>query len=179
MKFKKLIVLIVSVCIVSFWINNKVEAEENLARQKSNLIEGIKNESNLLEENKIKMLKPCIGIITSEYGYREINSATASKNHKGIDIGASKGADILAAHTGVVLKANIVGNYGKCIIIQNGEYKTLYAHCSKLLVSEGENVVTGQKIAEVGSTGNATGNHLHFEVIIKGENVNPKDVIDW
>ena len=66
MKFKKLIVLIVSVCIVSFWINNKVEAEENLARQKSNLIEGIKNESNLLEENKIKMLKPCIGIITSE-----------------------------------------------------------------------------------------------------------------
>lgn len=180
MKLKKLIALVICVGIVLFFANNKVKAEEdNVAKQKNNLIKSIKNESNLYFEDKTKLLNPCDGIVTSEYGYREIDSITASRNHKGIDIGASKGSDILAAHTGVVLKATYAGNYGKCVIIQNDEYKTIYAHCSKLLVSEGDKIIRGQKIAEVGSTGNATGNHLHFEVIIDGKNINPKDVIEW
>ena len=178
MKLKKLIVLIMCVWIVLILDATKVKAEEDgNEKHKKDLIKYIKNETNLNDENKL--LIPCVGVLTSKYGYREIDSPTASKNHKGIDVGAQKGTDILASHSGTVLKSESIGNYGKCVVIQGNKYTTIYAHCSKLFVSQGEDVVQGQKIAEVGSTGNATGNHLHFEVIKDGKNINPEDVIEW
>ena len=179
MKFKKLLGVSAFVCGVLILNVSKVKAEqEDKLEYKKDLLKLIKNETNLNNED-IELIVPCFGTVTSRYGYREIDSVTASKNHKGIDIGAPKGSSIFAAHDGTVTKSKIMGNYGKCVIIENENYKTIYAHCSKLLVDEGEKVIQGQKIAEVGSTGNATGNHLHFEIIKDEQNINPEDVIEW
>lgn len=112
--------------------------------------------------------------ISSPFGYREDGF------HTGIDISSSgiAGQDILACSNGVVTySASDNSGYGKHIIIshKDGKISTLYAHCSKLLVSSGDRVIKGQKIAEVGSTGKSTGNHLHLEVRINNKPVNPKN----
>ena len=96
--------------------------------------------------------------------------------HKGIDITSPRGNDIYAADAGVVTFAGWGSNgYGNYIVIKHGDNKTetLYGHCSKLFVSVGDTVSAGQVIAAVGSTGQSTGNHLHFEVIVNGVKVNP------
>lgn len=141
--------------------------EENRAKeiegvvQNNELLQKIKNETNfVLEDNKL--LLPCMGVLTSKFGYRNSDNPIVSKNHKGIDIAAKKGTDIVAAHDGIVLKAETIGNYGKCIILQNEEYITLYAHCSKILVTQEENVSKGQKIAEVGMTRKCNGKPFTF-----------------
>ena len=98
-----------------------------------------------------------------------------SSGHKGTDICAPHGAAILAADSGVVVKAgwNAAGSgYGYSIVIQHGPGNTtLYAHCSALYVSVGQSVSQGQQIAAVGSTGDSTGNHLHFEIYKSGVRV--------
>lgn len=100
--------------------------------------------------------------------------------HKGIDISGSSayGSTIVAADGGVVELSGWNDGYGKCVIInhENGK-KTLYGHCSSLLVSGGEAVSKGQPIALVGSTGYSTGAHCHFEVIVGGVNKNPLDYV--
>ena len=178
MRMKRFLVVSAFICGVLFWNVSNVKADQKGEIElKKELLNKIKNETNL---NKgVELFVPCLGIVTSKYGYREINSVTASKNHKGIDIGAPKGTSVFAAHDGIVTESRSLGNYGKCVIIENEKYKTLYAHCSKLLVDKNEIVMQGQKIAEVGATGNATGNHLHFEIIKDGQNLNPEDVIEW
>lgn len=80
---------------------------------------------------------------------------------------------------GTVTQVSSQGDYGKHIRIVNGEITTLYAHCSKIYVKEGDNIKQGQEIAEVGSTGNVTGPHLHFEIRRNGEFVDPDSVIDF
>ena len=117
---------------------------------------------------------PSCSTITSPFGSRMHPIQKRVITHRGIDIGASYGAAILAAADGRVTNAGWNGSYGKYIVIDHGSgYKTLYAHCSVLLVSAGQNVSRGQTIANVGSTGNSTGPHLHFEVLINGSQVNP------
>ncbi len=97
-----------------------------------------------------------------------------AKSHKGVDYAAAGGTPILAAKSGTVLSAKYRGGYGYCVEISHGNgVRTLYAHCSKLLVKTGETVKQGQTIALVGTTGYSTGNHLHFEVIINGRYINP------
>lgn len=95
--------------------------------------------------------------------------------HRGLDIAAPKGTDIYASDGGVVTKVNYSSkSYGYHVRIDHGNgFETLYAHCSKILVEVGDIVVKGEKIAEVGRTGRSTGNHLHFEVWVKGVRVNP------
>lgn len=97
------------------------------------------------------------------------------RNHKGVDIVNPKGAKIYAAADGVVSFSGWYGAYGKCIIIDHydGKTQTLYSHNSANLVEKGAKVTAGQTIAEVGETGNATGNHLHFSVLVNGKQVNP------
>lgn len=96
------------------------------------------------------------------------------RGHKGIDICSPYGTSIYAAKGGTVEYANWNNDYGYNVIINHGNgIKTRYAHASKLLVKKGETVTQGQTIALVGSTGQSTGNHLHFEVILNGTRVNP------
>ncbi len=97
------------------------------------------------------------------------------RNHRGVDIVNPKGAKIYAAADGVVSFSGWYGAYGKCIIIDHldGKTQTLYSHNSLNLVEKGDTVIAGQTIGEVGETGNATGNHLHFSVLVKGKQVNP------
>ena len=108
------------------------------------------------------------GRITSRYGYRN------GGFHRGVDIGTPTGSAILAADSGTVVQAGWYGAYGILVTIDHGNgYVTKYAHNSKALVSVGQKVQKGQKIALSGSTGNSTGPHLHFEVIKNGSHVNP------
>lgn len=98
--------------------------------------------------------------------------------HSGIDIDGFnlEGASITAADGGTVIKASWYGGYGNCVIIDhNNGYQTLYGHLSSIYVSEGSAVSAGQSIGGVGSTGSATGTHLHFEIITGGGRVNPLD----
>lgn len=112
--------------------------------------------------------------ITSPYGYRIHPILKVKKFHSGIDIGAGSGSSIVAAASGTVTMAQTYGGYGKTVMIDHGGgMVTLYAHCSKLNVSVGQKVSKGQNIALVGSTGQSTGPHLHFEVRKNGATQNP------
>lgn len=177
--------------------NNTAENVEVNSNNKDNANEvvggigGASEEENSEEENlsqsekDIKYLKenysfivPATGTVTSPYGEREATEVV-SANHKGIDIGANEGTAIYASMEGTVKVSSEEGEYGKHIDIVNGDVLTRYAHCSKLLVKEGDKVKQGDKIAEVGSTGNSTGPHLHFEIRIEDRTINPSDIIDF
>lgn len=121
----------------------------------------------------ISFIKPTTGTVTSVFGQRW------GRSHTGIDIGAPKGTPIYAAASGTVTySGNKNDGYGNYIILSNGNgVTTYYAHCSELLVSKGETVQQGQLIAKVGSTGNSTGNHLHFEIRVNGVAQNPQNYV--
>ena len=117
---------------------------------------------------------PSSSRVTSDYGTRTSPTSGASTNHKGIDIGASYGADIVAAADGEVTSAGYSSASGNYVIINHGSgIRTVYMHASSLTVSKGDTVVRGQTIAKVGSTGISTGNHLHFGVTVDGNYVSP------
>jgi murein DD-endopeptidase MepM/ murein hydrolase activator NlpD len=117
---------------------------------------------------------PSSSSISSGYGMRIHPVYKKRKMHTGIDINAKSGVSIIAANKGTVVFSGYKNGYGKTVIIDHGGgIMTLYAHCSRLLVSEGDVVKSGSTIAKVGSTGISTGPHLHFEVRIKGETTNP------
>ena len=120
---------------------------------------------------------PVEGTITSPFGTRETNNPIVSSYHVGLDIAADTGTTIVAAHDGEVIQAGTLGTYGKCIMIKQNELVTVYAHCSKINVSKGNAVKQGEKIGEVGMTGNATGPHVHFEIRYEDRYVNPEEVI--
>ena len=117
---------------------------------------------------------PTSGRITSTFGGRKSPGGIGSTNHKGIDIANSKGTPIYAADGGTVTYAGWMSGYGYLVRIDhhNG-YVTYYGHNSSLLVSSGQHVYKGQQIARMGSTGNSTGNHCHFEVRYNGVAKNP------
>lgn len=106
--------------------------------------------------------------VTSGFGPRW------GRTHLGVDLGMPSGSPVSAADAGNVIFAGYCGSYGNLVKVDHGNGMiTYYAHCSKLLVRQGQAVEKGTVIAEVGSTGNSTGPHLHFEVRIDGENVDP------
>ncbi len=129
-----------------------------------------------IKEN-YSFILPVTGTVTSRYGQRE-ETEVVSANHQGIDIGANEGTAIYASMEGTVTVSSEEGEYGKHIDITNGDVLTRYAHCSKLLVKEGDKVKQGDKIAEVGSTGNSTGPHLHFEIRRDNRTINPESILD-
>ncbi len=119
--------------------------------------------------------------ITSYYGYRTHPISGKWAMHSGIDIGgAAEGSNIVAAEDGVVVTAAWnEGGYGWYVIVYHGDgISTLYAHSSKLLVKEGDQVRRGQVIALIGNTGASKGAHLHFEVRVNGATRNPLDYLD-
>ena len=107
--------------------------------------------------------------VSSDFGWRW------GRMHSGTDFALAQGSDIYAADGGTVYFAGNCGGYGNLVKIDHGNgMQTYYAHCSSILVSQGQKVRRGERIALVGSTGNSTGPHLHFEVIINGSCVDPR-----
>ncbi|QAT42586.1 murein hydrolase activator EnvC family protein [Aminipila luticellarii] len=117
---------------------------------------------------------PGVTKITSPFGYRIHPILKVKKLHTGVDIGAPSGTTIVAANAGTVIKAGWNNSYGNMIMIDHGGgIVTLYAHNSSLLVKTGDVVARGQAISKSGSTGQSTGPHLHFEVRVNGNYVDP------
>ncbi len=133
----------------------------------------------LFIKTNYSLIKPLEGEITSRFGHREPTVPTVPKNHTGIDIAEDIGKVIVASMEGDVTLVSREGDYGNHIKITNGEVTTLYAHCSKVYVKEGEHIVQGQQIAEVGATGNVTGPHLHFEIRRNNEYIDPDLVLKF
>lgn len=119
--------------------------------------------------------KPITGVITSRFGSRE---SIRSYPHNGLDIAAPYGTSIKSASKGKVIFSGDKGSYGNLIIVDCGNgVQIYYGHCSKLYAKVGDKVNAGDIIAAVGSTGNSTGNHLHFEIKVNGVSVNPQNYI--
>ncbi|MGN7287426.1 phage tail tape measure protein [Shouchella rhizosphaerae] len=115
-------------------------------------------------------------VMTSGFGPRKSPGGIGSSNHKGLDFAAPIGTSIPSQSTGKVSFAGWLGGYGNLVKISTGIYDLLYGHNSKNTVKRGQNVSVGQTIGLVGSTGNSTGPHVHFEVRKNGTAVNPKTV---
>lgn len=114
------------------------------------------------------------GRISSKFGMRLHPVLGVRKFHAGVDFASPTGTPIYATERGVVSKAGVVGGYGNLIeIIHDDKFSSRYGHCSKLHVKTGDQVIKGQLIGEVGTTGRSTGPHLHFEIRIKGNPVDP------
>lgn len=117
---------------------------------------------------------PVSGVITSGFGWREHPIFGRQIFHSGIDIGVDEGTPVHAADSGTVVYSGWMDGYGYAVVIDHGNgISTLCAHNSDLAVSEGQSVSKGTVIAYAGSTGNATGPHVHFEVRVNGDPVNP------
>lgn len=116
--------------------------------------------------------------ISSSYGYRIHPISKQLSFHTGIDIPAPKNTDVLSSDDGIVVYANYQRGYGNVVKIKHFDSKvTVYAHNNIILVEEGDIVKKGQVISKVGSTGNSTGNHLHFEVILDNRRINPINAV--
>lgn len=135
-----------------------------------------------IDANEIKanynFILPLKGTISSHYGARTPTDIV-SANHAGIDIGVNAGTIFVAAMEGTVTMVSSQGDYGNHVYIQNGDVVTLYAHSQKIYVKEGETIKQGQQLGEVGSTGKATGPHLHFEVRKSGRVVDPEYILSF
>lgn len=117
---------------------------------------------------------PCGGNITSEFGWRIHPIWGDSRFHAGVDIGASTGTPVACAGNGTVISAGWNGGYGNCVIVDIGNgLSVVYAHLSAMNVSAGETVSAGQTVGAVGSTGDSTGSHLHYEVRLYGTPISP------
>lgn len=182
--------------------NNEQEQPKQTKEQEENTtqdgiggaVEDLQNTSDVKEEttkelsqseqdiinvkNTTTFIKPIEGIISSKYGQRDTATGRVPKNHTGTDIAANLGTKIKSASDGEVVLASEEGDYGKHLKIQIGEVSIIYAHCNNLYVKQGDKVTQGQEIAEVGSTGNSTGPHLHFEIRISERTVDPQSILE-
>lgn len=123
-------------------------------------------------------VEPLAISVSSSFGTRLHPIDMVEKFHYGIDLSANEGDTIAAFADGEVIAAEYNDSYGNYIVVKHDEsYSSLYAHCSELLVSVGEQVSAGQQIARVGHTGNATGPHLHFELRENGECIDPGEFL--
>ena len=132
--------------------------------------------NSLPDINGIKLaVTPIEGTITSRYG---VSSRIRKSTHTGLDIAATSGTPIKVVAAGTVIAASYDGSYGKLVKVDHGNgVETWYAHTSKMYVKVGEQVEAGDVIAAVGSTGNSTGPHLHLEIRVNGEHVNPQNYL--
>ena len=165
--------------------NSSLLEEENIGGES---IEKNKNENENLSqmekdardilENK-SLIIPLKGTITSRFGLRNPETPTVPKNHTGIDIAVNEGTVFIASMSGVVEEVSSQGDLGNHIKIVSNDVMTVYAHCKKIYVKEGDSISQGQAIGEVGSTGNSTGPHLHFEIRKENRYVDPDLILDF
>lgn len=155
---------------------------EDVSEEVSGIIQklqslGYKGSGNLLKGKGV-LSYPCEqGRLTSDYGMRIHPITGKRKMHTGIDIGGNPtGTPVLASADGIVITSGWISGYGYTVIVDHGNnVSTLYAHNSKLVAKVGQVVERGQTIAKVGSTGNSTGPHIHFEVRVNGKTTDPKE----
>ncbi len=150
-------------------IAQKIEEQEKQKEEEKRI-------NSMPEINGIKLAYlPVSGRISSRYG---VSSRIRKSKHTGLDIATSKGTPIKVVAAGTVTCASYKGSYGNLVKVEHGNgLETWYAHTSKMHVTVGQKVTAGEVIAEVGSTGNSTGNHLHLEIRINGEHVNPQNYL--
>ena len=129
-------------------------------------------------KNTINFINPIEGTITSKFGWRSPTTSTVPKYHTGLEIANASGTKIHSATDGDVTLASSKGDYGNHLKIQINDVTIIYAHCKSLYVKQGEHVVQGLEIAEVGSTGNSTGPHLHFEIRKSNRLVDPQLILN-
>ena len=174
--------------------NEESQTEENNENNSENGVggsdeevtesEGIDDETAQMEKDAeeikstISFINPIEGTITSTFGWRNPTVSTVPKYHTGLDIAAVTGTVIKSATEGKVILASSEGDYGNHYEIQIDDVIILYAHCNVLYLNEGDTVTQGQEIAEVGSTGNSTGPHLHFEIRKDDRLVDPQLILD-
>lgn len=135
------------------------------------------------EPRSDRMLWPAPGRLTSRYGYRTHPIYGDRRFHAGIDIGGGLGARVSASDGGYVTYAGYASGYGTLVVISHGtrggrDFSSAYAHMGSLNVREGQTVRKGDKVGEIGNKGNSTGPHLHFEIRIGGDPVDPLDYVD-
>ncbi|QNL45702.1 M23 family metallopeptidase [Oscillibacter hominis] len=137
----------------------------------TNLPEGVRMEQAVLD---FSYCSPIVGVLSSSFGYREHPIEGEERFHYGVDLAADTGTAVGCFADGTVTAVGESSSLGKYVTVahENG-YSTLYAHCSKTVVNSGASVTRGEKIAEVGETGMATGPHLHFELHNGSEYLNP------
>ena len=172
---------------------NKYRNEDNSENIEVKVITDNENNQNDFEEEEIKITKedirkldlskiesyelywPVVSTkITSEFGNRMHPVLKENRFHRGVDISSVKGAAVNSGVKGIVTYAGVKGNYGNMIEVRrNDGLKVRYAHLSKIEVRVGQRIQEGDKIGEVGSTGMATGPHLHYEVLIEDIPVDP------
>ena len=173
----------------------QVKVKESLAMEEaisSNKLKQLRSEDSALEQKILAAQRksgsanmpykggsmlwplPIRGTLTSGYANRRSPISGRYEFHMGQDIAAPRGTAVYAANAGTVITSQYQRSYGNVVMIDHGGgISTVYAHNSSLLVSAGQTVTRGQQIARVGSTGDSTGNHLHFEVRVNGKAVNP------
>lgn len=154
------------------------KAEDEMDRQSKALekiIQDLQAKGQKPQAHTLSMMWPVSGgWISSYYGNRYHPVLGYYRWHYGIDYAADSGAPIKAMEDGTVLLAGWNGDYGNCVILDHGGgVSSLYGHASKVLVRAGQDVVKGQTVALVGSTGLSTGPHLHFEVRVNGQTQDP------
>ncbi len=162
----------------SFSMKN-VGGEEGFEIQDINEVSGFY--ANYIKEletaiTNVPLGKPHNGEVTSHFGTRENPfSGGGAETHSGMDFRGNTGDVVKSTAHGKVSFAGVKGGYGNCVIIDHDyDLQTLYGHLSKIDVKEGQELKSGERIGEVGSTGRSTGPHLHYEVQFKGERINPE-----
>ena len=158
-------------------IEAEIKRQEEAAKKKAEASGQTYKTKNI---GDIKFVWPCpaSGRITSKFGSRTSPTKGASSDHKGIDIGAATGTNIVAAAAGEVVVSTYSYSAGNYVMLNHGGgVYTVYMHASKLLCKVGETVKQGQVIAKVGSTGYSTGPHLHFGIRVNGTYVNPSQYV--
>lgn len=151
-----------------------VEINEETSVELSQMEQDAKN----ISETK-SLIIPLKGTITSRYGLRNPSTPTVPKNHTGIDIAVNEGTVFIASMAGVVEEVSSKGDLGNHLKITDGDVMTVYAHCKTIYVKQGDKINQGQQIGEVGTTGNTTGPHLHFEIRKENRYVDPDLILEF
>lgn len=168
-------------------VNENSETVSNLEENSQKIVANENLESSLNEmdldvenlKNAYSFINPITGIVSSKFGSRESEYQKVTGYHTGVDVAAEEGTIIKASMEGIVELVSSEGDYGNHINIRSNNVNTLYAHCSKIFVKEGQIVGQGQEIGAVGNTGNSTGPHLHFEIRIDDRFVDPLKILTF
>lgn len=156
---------------------------ERMEREVALRVESLKELTGYLTEQKDRLaatpsIWPTQGYVSSRFGHRTSPFTGRRQHHSGIDVAAPMETPIIATADGVVTFSGNLAGYGTAIVITHGfDFKTFYSHNKKNLVKKGDRVKRGQVIALVGNTGFSTGSHVHYEVLVKDEPVDPMNYI--